>query len=143
MRATPVVSGIGPLRVSFPPTGPAQPEVGDGTAHRPIRSTIINLVIDPAARSLEDAPYAVVCLSDEPNAGSGHDHVAAIETRDPDGGSTRWTAIDVIAAIRDGERFVVSDDGRGEEALLEPGICPACSRVTLVVDPTVTRPAAC
>ena len=104
---------------------------------------MINHMVDALGMPVQDAPYVVLCLSDDPNAGSGHDHVAAIETRDPDGGSTRWTAIDVIAAIRDGERFVVGYDGRGQEALLEPGVCPACSRVTLIVETDVARPAAC
>ena len=101
-------------------------------------------MVEPLPPPAESTPpYLVLCLSDDPGAPAGHDHVAAIETRDPDGVNTRWTAIDVIAAIRDGERFVVDDDGRGEEALLEPGVCPACSLVTLVVEPGVKRPAGC
>jgi hypothetical protein len=73
----------------------------------------------------------VVRLDHDPLAGAGHDHVTAIETRDPDGGSTRWRSIDVIAAIRDGERFDVA--GNGGESVLEPALCPACPRATVKV----------
>ena len=93
---------------------------------------------------MEDAPpYVVVCISSDADAGEGHDHVEAVETRDPDGGITRWRAADVIAAIRDGQRFVVEDGERTSAVSLEPAVCPACARVTILVDPSVPRPAAC
>ena len=82
-------------------------------------------------------PYVVVRLEHDPLAGAGHDHVTVIETRDPDGGSTRWRSIDVIAAMRDGERFVV-EEGNGGESVLEPALCPACPRATVRAAPGST-----
>jgi hypothetical protein len=79
----------------------------------------------------EAPPYVVVRYYQDPEAAAGHDHVTAIETRDPDGGTTRWRSIDVIAAIRGGERFVVEDDGHGRESILEPSLCLVCPRVTV------------
>jgi hypothetical protein len=74
---------------------------------------------------------------------SGHRHVTSVETRDPDGGSTRWTCVQVIAAIEDGERFVVAEDGHGALTLLEPAGCPACDVMTLVTDPADAQPGPC
>ena len=78
-------------------------------------------------------PYLVVELVRASDALPGHDHVVAVATRDPDGGETRWTTVEAIAAIRDGERFVAAEDGLGGETIVEPSICPACPTVTLVV----------
>jgi hypothetical protein len=78
----------------------------------------------------EGPPHVVVRIERDPPAGAGHDHVFAVETRDPDGGSTRWRSSDVIAAIREGERFVVEDE-HGRESVLEPALCPVCPRVTV------------
>jgi hypothetical protein len=58
----------------------------------------------------------------------GHIHVLAVETRDPDGGQTRWTTRQVIAALRDGERFVVSEDDQGRETLLRRWCAQAVRR---------------
>jgi hypothetical protein len=74
-------------------------------------------------------PYVVVSIGRDPEAGEDHDHVQAVETRDPDGGETHWGSQEVIAAIRDGERFVVDGDAGAE---LQPAACPACGRTTLV-----------
>ena len=53
----------------------------------------------------EVPPYEVGCLDIEgASKASGHRHGVAVETRDPDGGSTRWSSVQVIAAIEDGER---------------------------------------
>jgi hypothetical protein len=87
-------------------------------------------------------PYAVLCVDPDDEAGDGHIHVSAVETRDPDGGQTRWTAAQVIAAIRDGERFVVAEDGQGK-SLLRPVVCGSCPTMTLVVDPPGPFPAPC
>jgi hypothetical protein len=83
-------------------------------------------------------PYEVVCLERDASAGDDHDHVRVIETRDPDGGRTRWATVEVIAAVREGERFTVGEGGAGS---LEPGICPACASVTLVAAGGVEVPA--
>ena len=89
-------------------------------------------------------PYEVACLElDTRLEFGGHQHVTFIETRDPDGGRTRWSCVQVIAAIRDGERFVAADDGRGELTLLEPGLCPQCPFATLVADPVEAMPIRC
>jgi hypothetical protein len=82
-------------------------------------------------QSLTDVPpYDVMCIERENSAGKGHDHVIAVETRDPDGGQTRWATVEVIAAVREGERFTVGDE---PTASLEPAICPACANVTLLL----------
>lgn len=92
----------------------------------------------------EVPPYEVGCLEmDRAPEGSGHQHVTFVETRDPDGGSTRWTCVQVIAAIEDGERFVVAEDGHGAQTLLEPGRCPACASATLVTNPADAQPGPC
>lgn len=94
-------------------------------------------------RSSDEAPpYVVVRFDNDPDAMAGHDHVTAIETRDPDGGSTTWRAIDVIDAIRGGERFVVESDARGDESILEPAVCPKCPRATVKVVVAGEPPAA-
>jgi hypothetical protein len=82
-------------------------------------------------------PYRVLCVQQDASGSSGHPHVAFVDTRDPDGGRTRWSTVQVIAAVRDGERFVVADDGQGGETLLEPAVCTRCPTVTLAVDPRV------
>ena len=84
-------------------------------------------------------PYEVIgMLVDEGVRAAGHEHVRFVDTVDPDGGQTRWTAIDVIAAIRAGERFVV---GRGgPESSLVPSVCPVCPVVTLDVEPSGSHP---
>lgn len=92
----------------------------------------------------EVPPYEVGCLdTDRGPEASGHRHVTFVETRDPDGGSTRWSCVQVIAAIEDGERFVVAEDGRGALILLRPGSCPACEVATLVTDPADAQPGPC
>jgi hypothetical protein len=88
-------------------------------------------------------PYQVLCLEHHATESDGHQHVSFVETRDPDGGQTRWTTVQVIAAVRDGERFVVADDGQGGEMLLEPAVCTRCPTVTLAVDPRVPAVAPC
>lgn len=97
----------------------------------------------PTVLAEEWPPYVVVAIARDPDADPEHDHVVGVETRDPDGGETRWGSQEVIAALRDGERFVVDGDG---DATLEPAPCPACGRTTLVdapirsaePDPTLT-----
>ena len=92
----------------------------------------------------EVPPYEVGCLDIEGESqGSGHRHVTGVETKDPDGGSTRWSCAQVIAAIQDGERFVVAEDGHGAHTLLEPARCPACAMATLVTDPADAQPGPC
>lgn len=96
------------------------------------------------ARGLGDLPaYRVVCVeTDLAATANGHDHVTAIETWDPDGGRTRWTLVQVIAAVRDGEQFHAGKGGDGQAAVLEPAVCPRCPLATLLVDsPEVVLPA--
>ena len=97
-------------------------------------------VHDPRPDPIDPPPYLVTCLEADLAAGEGHDHVVAVETRDPDGGQTRWVTVEVIAAVRDGERFVV--DG-GRQTALEPAICPGCATVTLSVGPGGAEVAPC
>lgn len=88
-----------------------------------------------ATGTRDSLPWYVV-LSIEKDRGleaSGHSHVLGLATRDPDGGETHWTLVQVIAAIRDGERFVVGDIPNDPSAAIEPTICPRCPKATLVV----------
>jgi hypothetical protein len=96
----------------------------------------------PLRQTDEAPPYVVVRLDQDLDTPDGHDHVTAVETRDPDGGSTQWRVVDVIAAIRDGERFVVELEGHDRKSVLEPAVCPACSRATVTVDAAGERPPA-
>jgi hypothetical protein len=86
----------------------------------------------------------VVCVeTDMAVKANGHDHVTAIETWDPDGGRTRWTLVQVITAVRDGEQFQAGKGGDGESAVLELAVCPRCPLATLLIDPPEMRPPAC
>ena len=80
-------------------------------------------------------PWYVVLSVEKDHAvePSGHSHVIGLATRDPDGGETHWTLVQVIAAIRDGERFVVGEDPDDQAAAIEPTVCPRCPMATLVV----------
>lgn len=99
----------------------------------------------PTPRGVDELPaYEVVCLhTDAAAEADGHDHVTAIETWDPDGGRTRWTLVQVIEAVRDGEAFHAGMGGQGQAVVLEPAICPRCPMATLVVDPPEARPSRC
>lgn len=74
--------------------------------------------------------YAVVLVQYE-DLTEGHEHVAFVDTLDPDGGQTRWSAVELINAIRAGERFVVMIGGAPSGATLQPSICPVCPLITL------------
>ncbi len=81
-------------------------------------------------------PHNVWCVETEQEADvAEHRHVLAIETAAADGRRFRWTAVQVIAAIRDGALFVVGDGRDGRAAVIEPAVCPRCQRATLVTDP--------
>jgi hypothetical protein len=99
----------------------------------------------PSSAGVDEVPpYEVACIQlDARREATGHHHVTFVETADPDGGRTRWSCVDVIAAIRAGERFVVAEDIRGRVNLLEPGLCTQCPFVTLVVDPPTALPVRC
>jgi hypothetical protein len=86
--------------------------------------------------STQSVPWYVVLSVEKDQAleATGHSHVVGLSTRDPDGGETRWTLVQVIAAIRDGERFVVGRDTDERAAVMEPAICPQCPMSTLVVE---------
>ena len=89
-------------------------------------------------------PYEVVCVQTDTGVkADGHHHVTAVETWDPDGGRTRWTLVQVIAAVRDGEVFRAGEGGDGQVAVLEPAVCRRCSLATLLVDPPSVQPAQC
>jgi hypothetical protein len=100
---------------------------------------------EPASVGADEVPpYEVGCLDiDRALEADGHRHVTFVETKDPDGGSTRWSCAQAVAAIEDGEMFVVAEDGRGMLTLLEPARCPACSTATLVTDPADALPGPC
>lgn len=79
----------------------------------------------------ESLPHYAVVLVQYEDLSEGHEHVAYVDTLDPDGGASRWSAGDLITAIRAGERFVVTIGGMPTGAHLEPSICPVCPLVTL------------
>lgn len=76
-------------------------------------------------------PHYAVVLVQYDDLNEGHEHVAYVDTLDPDGGQTRWRAVDLINAIRAGETFVVMIGGAVTGATLEPSICPVCPLITL------------
>lgn len=81
-------------------------------------------------------PYRVWCIETDDLDGVGdHRHVIALETAGADEGAFRWTLVQVIAAIRDGELFVVGGGARGQATVLEPAVCPRCPRATLATHP--------
>ena len=92
----------------------------------------------------ELSPYEVACVELDPRLdATSHPHVAFIETRNPDGGRTRWSREQALAAIRQGERFVVVTGGNGMRVLMQPGLCPRCPFFTLLVDPPEALPPPC
>lgn len=96
------------------------------------------------SRSHELPPYEVICLEADRDAeADGHGHVKGVLTWDPDGGRRRWTMVEVIAAVRDGEVFQAGKGADGQAAVLEPAVCPRCPVATLIVDPAEARPDPC
>lgn len=83
----------------------------------------------------DSVPWYVVLSIEKDRAvePSGHSHVLGLATRDPEGGERHWTLVQVIAAIRDGERFVVGEDPDDQGTSIEPTVCPRCPMATLVV----------
>ena len=61
----------------------------------------------------------------------GHEHVSYVDTLEPAGGQRRWSAVELLNALRDGERFAVTIGGMATSTVLEPAICPVCPLVTL------------
>ncbi len=65
------------------------------------------------ARGNDLPPYTIRCVEMDPAAeADGHRYVIAVPTDDPDGGETRWTLVEVIAANRDDERFMPGGGAR-------------------------------
>ena len=98
----------------------------------------------PTSGGGELRAHEVVCLQTDPTAeADGHEHVSAIETWDPDRGRTRWTLVQVIAAVREGETFHAGSASGGQAGVIDPAVCPRCRFATLVVDPPEARPSPC
>lgn len=94
---------------------------------------------EPSTRSGKVPPYELHCVQADPAAlADGHLHVTAIETSDPDGGTTRWSLVQVIEAVRDGEQFILREGDAGQAAELGPTVCPRCSVATLALDPAAS-----
>lgn len=92
------------------------------------------MVTDDAPRGGAIPPYEVRRVETDPAATAAeHHHVSGVDTVDPDGGETHWTLVQVVAAVRDGERFVMGRAQGGQAADLEPSVCPRCRLVTLSV----------
>ncbi len=95
---------------------------------------------DQPARVDQWPPYEVICAQfDDLGTAQGHRHLRSVDTRDQDGGLTRWNVPDLTTALRDKERFVVS----GSDATLAVGLCPACPFMTLKFDPPEAFVPAC
>jgi hypothetical protein len=75
--------------------------------------------------------HEVVCLGiDDPAARASHPHVIRIDTLEDGGRRRRWSVIDVIVAVRRGERFFM---GSGID--VRPIVCRRCPMVTLATEP--------
>lgn len=92
---------------------------------------------NPAVSTRDSVPWYFVLSIEKDHTvePSGHSHVLGLATRDPDGGETHWTLVQVISAIRDGERFVVGEDAGDQAAAIEPTVCARCPMATLAVGP--------
>ena len=123
---------------------PAHPEAPDGTVVWPEHQLLFGSMIEQSVDAGTVPPYEVACVElDSRLEAAGHRHVTHIETRDPDGGRTRWSREQVLSAIRDGERFVLVNAGNGTTTLMEPRLCPRCPFFTLVVDTPEATPPRC
>lgn len=74
--------------------------------------------------------HAVVMVQYE-DLTEGHEHVSHVDTLETAGMQRRWSAVEVINAVRAGERFVVTIGGTPVSTRLEPAICPVCPLITL------------
>lgn len=79
------------------------------------------------------ASHDVICVHEvEGYRGARHSHVAALETREPDGSVRRWNIVDAVMAMRIGDRFFVRREGE-HAATVEPSVCPRCQVMSLTV----------
>ncbi|MDQ3691408.1 MAG: hypothetical protein M3406_15545 [Chloroflexota bacterium] len=78
----------------------------------------------------EVPPYQVVEVR-YADSSDGHEHVEYVETRDPDGGATRWGWAEVVVAIRGGERFVIFHGRAEANTILGESVCPVCPAASL------------
>ena len=76
-------------------------------------------------------------MQPQPTPEQAPPYVSAVRTQDPDGGETRWTAVEFVSAVRSGEQFVAmgADEQR---AALEPAVCLRCPTVTITIDGEVS-----
>lgn len=81
----------------------------------------------------ESATHRVVCVEQvEGHRGEYHLHVAALETREGDGTGRRWGLVDIVTAMRHGDRFLAGTEAR-DGPQFEPMVCPSCGVVTLAI----------
>jgi hypothetical protein len=81
------------------------------------------------------APHEVLCVEIREGTGErGHAHVAAVVARSAAGTEARrWSVVQLVEAIRAGERFGVGESGR--VASLRPAVCGRCPMLTVVSEP--------
>lgn len=92
-------------------------------------------------RTTSGKPLEVLKIDLDPESeADGHRHVSAIDTSDLDGRVRHWSLVQVIAAVRDGEHFVVTHASTGEVIELEPSVCPLCSMATLTLASEASEP---
>ena len=125
-----MVSGIGSRWNPFPPAGPAHPETADSTGADIGNQVLSNEMEQSLSQGDAELGHAVVLVQYD-DLTDGHEHVSYVDTLDRDGAQRRWSAVDVINALRAGERFVVTIGGLATGATLQPSICPVCPLVTL------------
>jgi hypothetical protein len=97
----------------------------------------VSMTARGSSRSDSVPPYAVRCVhTDLGPMAEGHLHVTAVETADPDGGLTHWSLVQVIEAVRAGERFALREGTSSDPVDLSPTVCPRCRVATLAVEPS-------
>jgi hypothetical protein len=80
------------------------------------------------------APHEALCVEIREGAGErGHAHVTAVMTRDGGGPARRWSIVQLVEAMRAGERFGVGESSGA--ATLRPAVCGRCPMLTIVSDP--------
>jgi hypothetical protein len=99
---------------------------------QPDRINYNQAVIDRGPAGVELPPHVVLCVGyDDVGATSGHRHLRYLEAVDPGGMRMQWQLAQIVAAMRNGERFVAGGGGGRPATTLELGLCPVCPFITL------------
>ena len=87
------------------------------------------------ARIADQPPHQAVCVEIRERSGDrDHTHVTAVLVRPAAGAEARrWSVVQLVDAIRAGERFEVGE--ASGVAGLRPAVCGCCPMLTIVSDP--------